>query len=148
MSEGLLCPSPLRKDIFTTNAVDNIDHNPSSTTAKSSFHGTGISIFQHPSENNSGEKRENLILANRSGSKQIPVLPETYTNVRPGFLKTKPKPPNTPGIVMKLPVDDHLLEGIKDEYEWLNMVHLTSEDLDIENVSWSSFHSSKGAVHL
>jgi len=27
--------------------VDNIDHNPSSATSKESFHGTGISLFQH-----------------------------------------------------------------------------------------------------
>ena len=35
-------------DIFTTATVDNIDHNPSSMTATGSFHGTGISLFQHP----------------------------------------------------------------------------------------------------
>ena len=33
--------------VFTTAAVDNIDHNPSSTTAQDSFHGTGISMFQN-----------------------------------------------------------------------------------------------------
>lgn len=33
---------------------DNIDHNPSSTTAHSSFHGTGISIFQFPTVENPG----------------------------------------------------------------------------------------------
>ncbi len=31
-------------------AMDNIDHNPSSTTADSSFHGTGISIVEYHSE--------------------------------------------------------------------------------------------------
>ncbi|KAK3730385.1 hypothetical protein QZH41_004674 [Actinostola sp. cb2023] len=46
--EGAVCPSNLRLDLFTTAAVDNIDHNPSSTTAHDSFHGTGISLFQHP----------------------------------------------------------------------------------------------------
>ena len=53
LSEGVICPSVLRKGLFTTAAVDNIDHNPSSTTSKSSFHGTGISIFQHLSGNDS-----------------------------------------------------------------------------------------------
>ena len=53
LSEGLICPSVLRKGLFTTAAVDKIDHNPSSTTSKSSFHGTGISIFQHLSGNDS-----------------------------------------------------------------------------------------------
>ncbi|KAG7175248.1 hypothetical protein Hamer_G001279 [Homarus americanus] len=29
-------------------AVDNIDHDPSTASSHSSFHGTGISLFQHP----------------------------------------------------------------------------------------------------
>ena len=45
---NLVCPSSLQQGTFTTAAVDNLDHNPSSTTAQSSFHGTTISIFQHP----------------------------------------------------------------------------------------------------
>jgi hypothetical protein len=40
----------LQKGLFTTSAVDNIDHNPSATTATISCHGTGISVFQHPSQ--------------------------------------------------------------------------------------------------
>ena len=35
-------------------ALDNFDHNPSSTTAKDSFRGTGISLFQFLSEVNKG----------------------------------------------------------------------------------------------
>ena len=30
--------------------VDNIDHDPSSTTATGSFHGTSISLIQHTTE--------------------------------------------------------------------------------------------------
>ena len=96
MSEGLVCPPVLKKGLFTTAAVDNIDHNPSSTTAKTSFHGTGISIFQHPSDAISGIERGDLILGNRSNSRQVSSLPDTYANVRPAYLKTKPKPPNSP----------------------------------------------------
>ena len=43
--EGIVCPLQLRKSLFTVGALDNIDHNFSSTTAQGSFHGTGISIF-------------------------------------------------------------------------------------------------------
>ena len=42
-----VCPPQLKKHLFTTAAVDNINHQTSSTTAKNSFIGTGISIFQH-----------------------------------------------------------------------------------------------------
>ena len=34
----------LRRGLFTAGALDNLDHNSSSTTAKDSFHGTGISF--------------------------------------------------------------------------------------------------------
>ena len=46
--EQVVCPPTLRSNVFTTAAVDNIDHNPSATTAKNPFHGTGISLLQHP----------------------------------------------------------------------------------------------------
>ena len=47
----IVCPMKLRHDLFTTTAIDNIDHHPNSTTSKDSFHGTAISLFQHPTEN-------------------------------------------------------------------------------------------------
>ena len=34
----------LGKGLFTVGALDNIDHNPSSTTYQDSFHGTGMNI--------------------------------------------------------------------------------------------------------
>ena len=46
VNDGVVCPPAQRMKLFTTSAVDNIDPNPSSTTAKTSFHGTSISIFQ------------------------------------------------------------------------------------------------------
>ena len=43
-NEGVVCPPSLRKG---NSAVNNIDHNPSSTTARGSFHGTAISLTSH-----------------------------------------------------------------------------------------------------
>ena len=45
--DGIICPPSLQTDLFTSAAIDNIDHDLSPATAKSSFHGTSISIFQH-----------------------------------------------------------------------------------------------------
>ena len=42
---NVVCPPSLKVSSFTTAAIDNIDHNPSSNTATSSFHGTAISLF-------------------------------------------------------------------------------------------------------
>jgi len=53
-SEGVVCPPKLLKGVFTTAAVDNIDHNPSCVTAQGAFHGTGISLFQHPTSDAPG----------------------------------------------------------------------------------------------
>ena len=43
--DAVVCTPNLLQGLFTTAAVDNIDHNTSSTTVTSSFHRTGISIF-------------------------------------------------------------------------------------------------------
>ena len=53
-SVGSVCPPNLKLGVFTTSAVDNIDHNPSATSSKGSFHGTGISLFQHPDSEDQG----------------------------------------------------------------------------------------------
>ena len=55
--EKTVCSSTLRKGLFTYGAIDNIDHNPSSSTSQSSFHGTGISLFQNRDQGNDGEGR-------------------------------------------------------------------------------------------
>ena len=52
--EGAVCPVSLKKGVFTTAATDNIDHNTSSTTAMASFHGTAISLVQHPESADQG----------------------------------------------------------------------------------------------
>ena len=46
--KGVVVPTQLRRGLFTAGALDNLDHNPSSTTARGSFHGTRISLFQFP----------------------------------------------------------------------------------------------------
>ena len=46
-SLNTVCQPQLKKRVFTTSAMDNINHQTSATTAKSSFNGTDISVFQH-----------------------------------------------------------------------------------------------------
>ena len=53
--DGVVSPACLRKGLLTDGALDNLDHNPSSTTAVTSFHGTGISLFQSPTKTIHGE---------------------------------------------------------------------------------------------
>ena len=58
VEEGVVCPPILHKGLFTTAVMDNIDQNPSATTATTFFHGTSISMFQHPTKENKGEERQ------------------------------------------------------------------------------------------
>ena len=75
--EGLVCPPSIRERLFTTSAIHNIDYNPSSSTAKASFHGTSISVFQHPEENLQAEQIAELP---KLQEKEVKLeLPENYT---------------------------------------------------------------------
>lgn len=99
--ENMVCPPNLRKGLFTTAAVDNIDHNPSSTTASEAFHGTGISLFQHPDTQDGGvDRREHRILKGQTTLKTKFELPESYTSVMSVGLKKSDVPiPDTEGHV-------------------------------------------------
>ena len=117
--EGVVCPQKMRNGLFTTGAIDNIDHNPSSTTSKGSFHGTAISMFQHPMNDFAGEcrDRENLDTTSSNRRKGIAPLPETYTVIPPVVLKKKDPPipavngPVKPGGLL-------LLEEATKEYRY------------------------------
>ena len=61
--------------MFTVAAVDNIDHNPSSRTAKDSFHGTAMSITQHLADNNDGVKRQFPVIETTSNCSILKKLP-------------------------------------------------------------------------
>ena len=88
-ANGPVCPVDLKKNVFTTAAIDNLDHNPSSATAESSFHGATISVFQH------ADYHLNLpsfrVDANNSGRRNQGKLPVSYTDVQP-TVSGKPEP--------------------------------------------------------
>ena len=58
--DGAVCPVNLIKGLFTVCAIDNLDHNQSAIASKAFFHGTGISVFQIPTEENHGEERPSI----------------------------------------------------------------------------------------
>ena len=113
--EDVVCPSVLRKGLFTTAAVDNIDHNPTATTATTSFHGASISMFEHPSEDNRGEERVSLEITN-SKARKVPELPEHYTNITPAYFKSNPTPTRVDEV--SLPDPSLFQRNIQIEYEW------------------------------
>ena len=60
--EGVVCLTDLRKGLFTVGALDNIDHNPSSTISQDSFHGTGMNIFQFTTASEKGICRDLVVI--------------------------------------------------------------------------------------
>ena len=84
--ESIVCPSNLRKCIFTVGALDNIDHNPSSTTSKGYFHGADISIFQFPTKYNPGIGRERITIGHHTAKDFS--LPDKYAVVPAVSCKT------------------------------------------------------------
>ena len=123
--------------------MDNIDHNPSATTSTTSFHdtsialhGTSISLFQYPSDENEGEQPEKLKVW---GIKVKKVKPAHLTN----------KSPCPPQITdMTLPESTILQPQLSFEYEWLQEVSIAEFHENI-NITWSSHHAEKKRVfHL
>ena len=145
-SERVVCPPKLLKGVFTTAAVDNIDHNSSSVTAQGAFHGTGISLFQHSTSDAPREKREVVSIDNQlSKTKRLARLPDSYTAVRPVIL-----PKNEPDVSPLQGTFVRICPGIKEafslEYKWLEYVRdeLNREiSQNILQISWAAFHANK-----
>lgn len=87
--DGIVCPLNLRSGLYTVGALDNIDHNPSSTTSQGSFHGTGISIFQFPNASSPGGPKPTIeILKSDSGKVKDFSLPDDFSTVPAVSFKT------------------------------------------------------------
>jgi len=119
-SEGVVWSPKLKKNVFTTAAVDNIDHNPSSSFAKDAFHGTGISLFQHPSADATGEERDVPNLDN-TNKKHLAQLPASYDNV-PSLILPKTEPPVLPLLGPFVSNCMEMPSAVVTEFKWLDNV--------------------------
>jgi len=82
--EHVVCPSNLRKGLFTVAAIDNFDVKSTGLSGHGEFHGTSISIFQHPVPGNEGQIRTfrtSYMDVKASGERCVPELPEYYSTV-------------------------------------------------------------------
>ena len=133
--------------VFTAGVVDNIDHNPSSTTSSDSFHGTSISLIQHRQTDSDGNASSiSVIDRTVKGRTCIARLPISYTDVLPVAQTTKE-------LFLLPPCHAHLKLTIhedqanhKTEYEWLEHCrHAVGEQVKTpkDPVSWSAFHAAQ-----
>ena len=150
--EQVVCPSKLRKGLFTTGAVDNIDHNPSSTTCKDSFHGTAISLVQHPTTVSPGNDRAIDTFdptVKSSASKKIAQLPLNYSEVPPLTLATGElyAPKNKGQLIsysQQFPNDE-----TNEEKDWLENAKklLSKEEIQKnDNVSWAAYRATQTSL--
>ena len=143
--EQVVCTPKMRSNVFTTSAIDNIDHNPSSTTAKGSFHGTAISLLQHPSFTGEGVDRSIAIVggSREASSKMVGRLPHYYTDVPP--VTTNMNDISVPATSVVSLSRDNFKEQTEEEYMWLEHARRVMEDNTgtDENISWSAFHASR-----
>ena len=142
----------LKKDAFTTAAVDNIDHNPSSATANDAFHGTAITLTQHRVSEAAHKAEMECVQQLEMHSKSMKPLPSSYTTVP--RVMSLPKMVCVPKCSVSLPeLSTGVNNAINDQYNWLltvektvaftgcNSVDLT-EDVAADNcVNWSAYHS-------
>ena len=131
--DGVVSSVCLHRCLFTVGVLDNLHlHNPTSTTSQSSFHGTGISMFQFPSPNKPGECRP-----------PFTVLPENYTTV-PAVATAKS---NT--VVPEVKVEQTkvcLDKALEVENEWVQISTRLLKKEEIEKgdaIAWAAYHASQ-----
>eukprot|EP00794_Sanderia_malayensis_P004251 gene4251-4816_t len=140
--DGMVCPPALTNGIFTTAAIDNIDHDPSSVGAKSSFHGTSISIFQHLDSEMS--KRPSFTLDENVSSLSKMDLPKVFRDIMP-VPGGKPQYPamGKESTTTSSPEDIDIDRNAADWINGLRQVDDEDPSLNEKRVSFSAFFASK-----
>ena len=137
-----MCPSQLRHGLLTIGALDNLDHNPSSTTAKDAFLGTGNSLFQFSTGSNVGQL-QNIELSSYGETKNL-HLPVEYTTVPAVVLKKEsvsvPKSCNsiTAGNVYIDKAKSKEIAWLQQAIRLLKKCQLESTDTE----TWAAYHAS------
>ena len=139
--DDLVCPPMLQSDLFTVAATDNIDHNLSSNTAQSSFHGTAVSLMQFRPNKDTAAKCSYAI-TDASDSVSDIILPLSYTTIQPCVLHNKDL--ILPSAQFLICPDNNLTN---DDYAWLDAVRLNIDSVDVSvdgvcnDLSWAAFHA-------
>ena len=138
-SQGVVCPPTLKDGLFTVAAIDNFDHDPSSSASQTSFHGASISIFQYPEENEIMLKFEmDTTFSMREVSME---LPKSYTCI----LTTKDANPE-PSDRKEYQIDPFFTSPQNGVEEWianLKQLDLRGDGNDNDRVSFVSFFAEK-----
>lgn len=139
--DNSVSPSHIRNGIFTVGALDNIDHNLSSTTAQGSFHGTSISLFQFPTAANPGTCRQPVTVPPPENA-GTPTLPDNYCFVPQVACDIDRV--TVPECVIP-EVDNHLEDAKEEEAKWVQHgIKMLSKDVLCKGdyIAWAAYHAS------
>ena len=139
--EGLVCPPNLRKGLYVAGALDNVDHDPSSTTCMDSFHGTAMSVFQFPTATEEGICMDPIVIQLDCTTDSF-SLPESYINVPAVTCKINNL--SVPETSLT-DVQGHLEQAKDDEVKWTERALrlLIKDKLEKDDfISWAAFHAS------
>ena len=129
--EDAILPINLRKDLFTTAAVDNINVNQKFLAALTSLHGTAASLNHHLDKSNTGVERTipNPLPSEKVVSQLLLKYTEVETCNLPSYLEILRE------YELSRPLVFDKLQSITDEDQhWLNYSECTS---------WTVFHAKK-----
>ena len=129
--DGVVAPLFLEEGLFCTTAIDNIDHNPTSSTSRDSLHGTAASVHQHPVVNDPINKRKPVPM--KLDSTKLKKLPDDYTDIIPLRLPERVTPSFSDVIDVPM-LEEPSQEDIQADEEWLN---------DPNQPSWAVFHARR-----
>ena len=140
-NDGVVCPRVVQKNAIVLGALDNIDHNPSSTTSEAHLHGSAISLMQ-PSTSEISNRMTPFKQGPFEGS---PKLPEAFCIVPATALNNK-KVEAPPATQKWTP--EHM-DPLCAERKWMEdaMAMLERDVLHKnDNLAWSAYHASNSSA--
>jgi len=143
--DDVVCPTNLIPDVFTTAAIDNIDHNPTSNTAVESFHGSSVTIIQHPERVDIVPSKSLDLGCAKWTRKVTSHLPLSYTSLRPTLNPTSEWPLSTVNTLSSS-LEFNCTTVLE---PWLDSVRCTVNEIDSSNkVSFAAYHSDFDFVEV
>ena len=136
--------------VFTTAAVDYIDHNPSSTASQGSFHGTAISLLQHPTQQFPRTPSAVTVIDNNlQGQRALSTLPDAYTPLVNPVVLPSPDPlvpPVAASMQLQPPTELNQLNSVS---SWLidTKDTLLKPELQNDIMPFDAYSSSQHEKH-
>ena len=117
--KNTVCLQQLKVGLFTLGAVDNLDHNLTSTMSTTSFLGTAISLYQPHVEQDEGQSQ--VIKNDNNTGKTIKSLPLSYMNIQP--VSESAKEHKVPAVVLeRSSFPERIIDTQSEEHKWLQAV--------------------------